>query len=102
MPDSVTFPKPEMRSYLENMILPAGIKFFTDRLRVKASEPLSAFGDVLDLCEEGGGIEVPARYKSEPVKADFLLFVGVEDDPEAGWLAYAGPCVVGRSRVCVR
>lgn len=87
-----------MRNYLEHMILPAGVKFYTDRLRVKDSKPLPAFGKVVNSCEQGGGIEVPARYKNEGAKTDFLLFVGVEDDSSAGWLAYAGPCVVGECR----
>jgi hypothetical protein len=48
-----------------------------------------------DQCQINSLISVPQKYKNEQTITDYLLFVGIDNNPENTFIAYAGPCLFG-------
>jgi hypothetical protein len=71
------------------------LEFISQRLKVTTNQIISPFGIAADYCETENFIEVPKKYREEGTNADYVLFVGVENQIKSGGLAFAASCLLG-------
>lgn len=96
-PDPSQFADPSKFDLAMKAVVPQGVEHFEKRLKIASDGTLPAFGSAADRCElEKAGIKAPASIREQTSEADYILFVGVENAPEATWLAYAIPCAYSK------
>jgi hypothetical protein len=59
-------------------------------------DPFAPKVNCVDNDGNGSVIDITSDYHKGITKADYLLYVGIVDLPEAPFLAYASFCVMGR------
>lgn len=90
------FTDSKKKDFMMNFILPASIKILESKLKVKSNSIIPSF-DGVDLgCNDEGNLDIDAKYKTQTTEGDFLLFVGVINEPDSGTLAYATFCAQGK------
>ena len=81
-----------------NFVLPASIKILESKLKVKSNSIIPSFDGVDMGCNDDGNLDIDAKYKTQTTEGDFLLFVGVINEPDSGTLAYATFCAQGKKK----
>jgi hypothetical protein len=77
-------------------VIPAGVAILESKIKVKSNSIIPAFDGVAHSCDDEGKISIAEKYKTETTEGDFLLFMGVMNEPNDSTLAYATFCVVGK------
>ena len=95
-PSSLPFESPEKYEFLVNAILPVGLEYYQKRLKVNTTGKLPVLGSSTSSCTGYGGITIPDSIKNEAQETDYILFIGVENEPDRRWLAYAAPCIFSK------
>lgn len=76
-------------------MIPVGLEMLSQKHKVKSNSIIPAFDTELSGCDDQGTLVIPEKYKTKTTEGDYLLFLGVQNKPSAGWLAYASFCVKG-------
>jgi hypothetical protein len=88
------FIDPKKKDYFMNLVLPEAMKELQSYFKIDSTKYLPAFGSKLDICTDDGIITVPEKYRTQSTEADFIIFIGVIDEP-GSTLGYASFCVKG-------
>ena len=96
--DSVHLLTQKKKNFMEKFVLPESIKILESRLKVTSNSIIPAFDPAFNGCDDDGKLTVDAKYKTDTTAGDFLLLVGVINEPDSGTLAYATFCVLGNFR----
>lgn len=85
------------KNFMENFVFPVGLAMLSETHLVKSNKIIPTFDGKAAHCDDNGKLTIPEKYKSETTKGDYLIFVGVENNEEADYIAYAFPCIQGNS-----
>lgn len=79
---------------MEQIIVPFGTEILQKGLKVTSNGKIPAFSPNTYGCDDGGTLTLnDDDYKTEK-DGDFVLFMGVTNKPDEGYLAYASYCVL--------
>lgn len=83
---------------MEEIIIPTGTAILESRLKVTSNGKIPAFDPNSAGCHDGNILTIDSStYSSSETDGDFVLFLGVVNESEQGYLAYASYCKVHAS-----
>ena len=82
-----------------NFVIPESLKILSSKLKVNSNQIIPAFDPGWNYCDDQGKLTITDSYKTNTTDGDFLLFLGVVNKPNEGYLAYATFCFVGESYI---
>lgn len=91
------FQDSKKRNFMEKFVMPEAIRILESRLKVTSNSIIPAFDPEWNYCDDQGKLTVDSKYKTQTTEGDFLLLVGVINEPNSGTLAYATYCLNGRA-----
>ena len=94
------FQDPRKANFMSKFIIPEGIKIIKQKIKIRSARvipPFDPFGNNCNDTQRNGraNIDIRTDYHKKVTRADFLLYVGVVNDPNDNFLAYATFCVTG-------
>ena len=78
-----------------NFVIPEGIKILQSKLSVNSNQIIPSFDVTGKLCNRLNLITFDESYKTNITNGDFLLFLGVINQPDAAYAALSVFCFVG-------
>ena len=79
---------------MEKIIVPAGIAILEKRLKVTSNGKIPAFSPNTYGCDHEGTLTLNDDDYNSEKDGDFVLFMGVTNSPEEGYLAFASYCTL--------
>jgi hypothetical protein len=86
---------------MQHFVIPEGIRILKEKLMVRSASVIPKFNPFAfntncnDDQGNGPNINIRSNYHTRVTRGDFLLYVGVINDPNDNTLAYASFCVRG-------
>lgn len=91
-----SFSDSNKKNFMLNFVLPEAVRILEQSLKVTSNSIIPSFNASNMGCDDGGKLTVDNKYKTQTTQGDFLLLVGVINEPNSGTLAYATYCVQGK------
>ena len=82
---------------MKEFIIPHGVRILRNKLKVNSNSIIPPFDTVNSGCDDNGLIKISKSYNTQTTEGDFLLFLGVINEPNDWYLAYASYCVLGKN-----
>jgi hypothetical protein len=98
------FSDPRKASFMKHFIIPEGLKILRQKLKVRSAQVIPPFDPIRSNCNDtqfngSSTIDIRTNFHTKVTRADFLLYIGVVNDPKDTFLAYATFCVTGNKKL---
>lgn len=93
------FEDQDKRRFLSELIIPEGIKILSNLFKVQSPGYLPKFNAQASGCSDRGYMTINAKYNERATYADFILFLGVRNEPSKNYLAYASYCALEQEKM---
>jgi hypothetical protein len=88
------FEDQDKKYFVTQFIVPEGLKVLQEIIKVKSTGVIPKFNSNASACSNKNYLDIDPSYSSKSTYADFILFLGVKNLPDKGWLAYASFCAL--------
>jgi hypothetical protein len=85
---------------MDKFIIPEGLKIIKQKLKIRSAKVIPPFDPFDNNCNDTqlngrANIDIRSNFHKTVTRADFILYIGVVNDPIDNFLAYATFCVAG-------
>ena len=93
------FEDKKKESFIRNFVIPEGLRIIRSKIKLRSQKLIPKFDPWDHFCDDSQdkkpSLEIKTTFHEKDQFKDYLLYVGVVNDPDDQWVAYASFCQKG-------